>query len=91
MRHSQREVDGKEDDTGCRASVMGRGRKKAFRTASRAASSVRSRRFLWTRTHQTPLRVNHQFHEHLPLDTFALRQPWVTVLAAGISAVHGVE
>ena len=40
-----------------------------------------------------PSRVNHQFHEHLPLDTFALRQPWVTRCwrLEEFRPVHGVE
>ena len=58
---------------------MGRGAEKGLPDGfkGRFIESVPAA-FFYGRTHQTPLRVNHQFHEHLPLDTFALRQPWVT-------------
>ena len=49
--------------------------------------------FFYGRTHQTPLRVTHQFPEHLSLDTFALRQTWVTRCwrLEEFRPVHGVE
>ena len=49
--------------------------------------------FFYGRTHQKPHRVKHQFHEHLSLDTFALRQTWVTRCwrLEEFRPVHGVE